>query len=100
MQITRLFRLLEPWLGVRNSLQDIALGLILTLCVVAPELLGTGDITSTSDIWSVGCLIVELLTGKPPYHGLSQGQILYNLLEENESSRVPLPDEITDVRSF
>lgn len=62
---------------------------------MAPELFGVGDISSASDIWSIGCLIVELLSGSPPYHGLSQMQVLYNLLEV--SSLPPLPSGLSSV---
>ena len=62
---------------------------------MAPELFGVGSISSASDIWSIGCLIVELLTGNPPYHLLSEMEILYNLLEA--SKLPPIPEEISPV---
>lgn len=62
---------------------------------MAPELLGTGEVSSASDIWSLACTIVELLTGGPPYHHFSQMEILYLLLDE--SNPVPLPPDISPV---
>lgn len=34
---------------------------------VAPEVINLQGAKTASDIWSLGCTIVELLTGKPPY---------------------------------
>ena len=35
---------------------------------MAPEMIeNKGEITTSCDIWSLGCTIIELLTGKPPY---------------------------------
>ena len=64
---------------------------------VAPELFSVTEVTSASDIWSIGCLIVELLSGCPPYFHLSQMEILYNLLE---AKSIPLPDNISKVNIF
>lgn len=41
-----------------------------TLTVVAPEVINLQGATTASDIWSLGCTIVELLTGQPPYSDL------------------------------
>lgn len=34
---------------------------------VAPEVISLDGASPASDIWSLGCTIIELLTGKPPY---------------------------------
>jgi serine/threonine protein kinase len=38
---------------------------------MAPEVIQGGKVTAASDIWSLGCTILELLTGKPPYFDLN-----------------------------
>jgi serine/threonine protein kinase len=39
---------------------------------VAPEVIEMSGACFASDIWSLGCTIVELLTGKPPYADLRE----------------------------
>jgi serine/threonine protein kinase len=38
--------------------------------IVAPEVINLHGARTASDIWSLGCTIVELLTGQPPYSDL------------------------------
>jgi serine/threonine protein kinase len=52
----------------------------------------TRAVIPASDIWSVGCLAVELLTGKPPYFDLGQYSALFHIVTDAE---VPLPDGIS-----
>ncbi|KAG5506026.1 hypothetical protein GH5_05707 [Leishmania sp. Ghana 2012 LV757] len=61
----------------------------------APEVLaGTSRATSSSEIWSVGCLAVELLTGTPPYFERTIHSAIHHILKsyyevvgENEPGR-------------
>lgn len=39
------------------------------------------QVTSGSDIWSVGCLILELLTGYPPYFDLQPMSALFRIVQ-------------------
>ena len=36
----------------------------------APEVIELRPVSTKSDIWSLGCTIIELLTGRPPYGDL------------------------------
>jgi serine/threonine protein kinase len=44
---------------------------------MAPEVVKQSIYTKKADIWSVGCLIVEMLTGDHPWAQLSQMQAIY-----------------------
>ncbi len=47
------------------------------------------QVTPGADIWSVGCLIIELLTGYPPYYDLNAMSALYNIVADPHP---PLPE--------
>lgn len=49
---------------------------------MAPEVIELKSVTSASDIWSVGCLAIELLTGQPPYYDLQPLSALYNIVQD------------------
>ena len=55
---------------------------------MAPEVIELKTVTTASDIWSVGCLAVELLTGQPPYFDLQPLSALYNIVQ---NPHPPLP---------
>ena len=52
----------------------------------------TGQQSSACDIWSVGCTVLELLTGKPPYFDLQQMPALFRIVQDEHP---PLPDGIS-----
>ena len=55
---------------------------------MAPEVVELKAVTTASDVWSVGCLAVELLTGQPPYYDLQPLSALYNIVQD---AHPPLP---------
>ncbi len=36
---------------------------------LAPEVVEMSGASSASDVWAVGCTIIEMITGQPPYYG-------------------------------
>jgi serine/threonine protein kinase len=53
---------------------------------------------STSDIWSVGSTVVELLTGSPPYFNLEAMAAMYRIVVDPVP---PLPPNLgADLRDF
>lgn len=63
-----------------------ACGLIaLFLCVW--QVIEMTQVTPASDIWSVGCLIIELLTGYPPYYDLQPMSALFRIVQVTANTR-------------
>ena len=46
---------------------------------MAPEVVKQTTYTRKADIWSVGCLVVEMLTGEHPWAQLSQMQAIFKV---------------------
>ena len=52
-----------------------------TPAFVAPELLNDGKICYSSDMWSFGCVIFNLLTGHAPFGGQNTVELMSNITE-------------------
>ncbi|RIA83012.1 kinase-like domain-containing protein [Glomus cerebriforme] len=48
---------------------------------MAPEVVKQTSYTSKADIWSLGCLIVEMFTGTHPYPQFTQMQAIFKVIE-------------------
>ncbi|KDO25868.1 STE/STE11/CDC15 protein kinase [Saprolegnia parasitica CBS 223.65] len=59
---------------------------------MAPEVIEMAGWSSASDIWSVGCTIIELLTQKPPYFDLAPMAALFRIVQDDHP---PLPKNIS-----
>ncbi|CAO3650644.1 unnamed protein product [Cunninghamella blakesleeana] len=65
---------------------------------MAPEVIELQGASTKSDIWSLGCTLIELVTGKPPYADLISMSAMFRIVEDEYP---PLPDNITDeMRDF
>ncbi|GJE91912.1 Pkinase domain-containing protein [Phanerochaete sordida] len=50
---------------------------------MAPEVIEQSGATTASDIWSVGCTVIELLEGKPPFHFLDPMPALFRIVQDD-----------------
>lgn len=57
---------------------------------MAPEVVKQVAYTEKADVWSVGCLVVEMYTGKHPYPGLSQMQAIFQIGTGKAQPGVPV----------
>ncbi|KAL1624529.1 Protein kinase of the Mitotic Exit Network [Diplodia seriata] len=65
---------------------------------MAPEVIELSGATTASDIWSLGCTVIELLDGKPPYHKLQPMPALFRIVNDDHP---PLPEAASPaVRDF
>lgn len=65
---------------------------------MAPEIIKLAGASPASDIWSLGCTIIELLTGKPPYHGVGNSMtVLFRIVED---AMPPLPPTSPELEDF
>ncbi|XP_068634486.1 serine/threonine-protein kinase ATG1a-like [Aristolochia californica] len=63
-------------------------GLADTLCgsplYMAPEIIQNQKYDAKADLWSVGTILFQLITGKPPFDGNNQFQLFQNILTSTE----------------
>ncbi|KAI3939110.1 hypothetical protein MKX01_001978 [Papaver californicum] len=72
--------------GFARSLQPR--GLAETLCgsplYMAPEIMQLQKYDAKADLWSVGAILFQLVTGNTPFNGNNPIQLLQNILKSNE----------------
>ncbi|KNZ71785.1 Protein kinase byr2 [Termitomyces sp. J132] len=59
---------------------------------MAPEVVKQSAHTQKADIWSVGCLVVEMLTGEHPWAQLTQMQAIFKI---GSSAKPSIPSDIS-----
>lgn len=59
---------------------------------MAPEVIEQNGATTASDIWSLGCVVIELLEGRPPYYNLDPMQALFRIVQDDGP---PIPEGAT-----
>src|SRR5436190_24287256 len=58
--------------GVSQRLSQPTVGL--SACYQSPEIFGDGKVTNAVDIWSLGCIFYELVTGEKAFGGMRDMQ--------------------------
>ncbi|GMI69749.1 autophagy-related protein 1c [Hibiscus trionum] len=83
--------------GFARSLQPR--GLAETLCgsplYMAPEIMQMQKYDAKADLWSVGAILFQLVTGKTPFTGNNQIQLLQNILKSTELHFPAVNDYLT-----
>ncbi|XP_059166504.1 uncharacterized protein LOC131948825 [Physella acuta] len=69
---------------------------------MAPEIIlgEKAPYTVKADIWSVGCTVVEMLTGKPPFHNLGHPQRILKMLGKIKPEYQLNPEASQELQDF
>jgi len=67
-----------------------------TVAYMSPEQLQGGDVDARADIFSLGVVLYEMLTGKTPFRGDHEAALMYSIVNEEPE---PLQRYIADVPS-
>ncbi|KAL7590214.1 hypothetical protein Lser_V15G38742 [Lactuca serriola] len=82
--------------GFARSLQPR--GLAETLCgsplYMAPEIMQLHKYDAKADLWSVGAILFQLVTGRTPFTGNNQIQLLQNIMKSTE---LQFPPDVKDL---
>ncbi len=69
-----------------------------TLWYMAPEsMVNPRDVDGRADVFSIGCMLYEALSGKVPFPGENIGEVSYRVLNEPPPEFENLSDDLTDV---
>jgi serine/threonine protein kinase len=76
-------KILDFGIAKLNREQDITRsGMVVgTLYYLAPEQFGGGDIDARADVWALGVLLFECLTGQLPFRGHGQAETMHAILQ-------------------
>ncbi|XP_038721640.1 serine/threonine-protein kinase ATG1c-like isoform X2 [Tripterygium wilfordii] len=83
--------------GFARSLQPN--GMAETLCgsplYMAPEIMQLQKYDAKADLWSVGAILFQLVTGKTPFTGNNQIQLLQNIVKSTELHFPPVDKDLS-----
>ena len=71
---------------VEDDNDSLRMSVVGTPYWMAPEVIEMTSVTAASDIWSVACLAIELLTGQPPYYDLQPMSALFRIVQVGASA--------------
>ncbi|KAK2501527.1 hypothetical protein MC885_007293 [Smutsia gigantea] len=60
-----------------------------SLTYTAPEIVRGADFSVTSDLWSLGCLLYEMFSGKPPFFSESSSELIEKIFHEDPLPPIP-----------
>lgn len=64
---------------------------------VSPELLNDKQVSEASDFWAIGCILFQMLCGRPPFKGASEYQTFQKIMRGNFDFPSGLTEEAIDL---
>ncbi|KAH9991816.1 kinase-like domain-containing protein [Russula vinacea] len=77
-----------------HALEDVGNGISCMPNWTAPEVIELKRASAKSDMWSLGCTVIESLTGQPPYGDLVRAlSVMFRIVEDDGP---PIPEGLSD----
>ncbi|HUQ34577.1 MAG TPA: protein kinase [Pyrinomonadaceae bacterium] len=83
-----------------QALVRTAAGVVMgTALYMSPEQARGQEVDARSDIWSLGCVLYELMAGRPPFEGETNSHIIVSILDDEppplvSKAKTPIPAEL------
>ncbi|KAF9986864.1 pkb-activating kinase-like protein [Mortierella antarctica] len=90
-------KMLEP--SEDGTESDRANSFVGTAEYVSPELLTEKAACKSSDLWALGCIIYQLLAGRPPFKGLNEYQTFQKIVKLEYTFPAGFPKDAMDLVS-
>ena len=76
---------------------DRAVSFVGTAEYVSPELLTDKNACKASDLWALGCIIYQLLAGRPPFKAANEYQTFQKIVALDYTFPIGFPDVVRDL---
>ncbi|KAL1775174.1 mitogen-activated protein kinase kinase kinase 19 isoform X1 [Sigmodon hispidus] len=83
------------WAGLNGTHSDMLKSMRGTPYWMAPEVINESGYGRKSDIWSIGCTVFEMATGKPPLASMDRMAAMF-YIGAHRGLMPPLPDRFSD----
>ena len=76
---------------VVNTDEGIVMG---TAQYMSPEQARGVKVDARTDIWSLGCVLYEMIAGRPPFQAADDGDVIVSILERDPPSLTRFADDV------
>ncbi|PWN87562.1 Pkinase-domain-containing protein, partial [Acaromyces ingoldii] len=80
-----------------NEEQERASSFVGTAEYVSPELLTDKSVTERSDLWAFGCVVYQIVCGRPPFKGVSEYQTFQKIIKGDYEFVDAFPEDAKDL---
>lgn len=80
-----------------NEEQERASSFVGTAEYVSPELLTDKSVTERSDLWAFGCVVYQIIGGRPPFKGVSEYQTFQKIIKGDYEFVDAFPEDAKDL---